>query len=143
MTTIRPTGSCFDDALDFLSERVKRDPCLWDDSTLRLMHGIAVAGSQSDGSLAEGQRYAHAWVEEELVPGQVVAWDCGLLNGGRIYFSVARDEFYAGRQIQHVTAYTPRGAYDENRRTAHFGPWVLEYVLLCKRRTTTPERLEV
>jgi hypothetical protein len=113
---ILPTHRCFDDALDYISERLRRHPGLVE--TLILVHGIARAPN--------GTLYAHAWTEEDGV-----CWEGGLLNGERIWFSVSRDEYYAARQIQETTQYTCREALAENLRSGHYGPWKPIYRMLC------------
>ena len=76
-------NTCFDDALDFLQQRVSRRPALAD--RLRLVHGIVLAPPGTIG-LAPDTRYAHAWV----LDGDVV-WQAGLLNDIKIAFGVALD----------------------------------------------------
>ncbi|HLX21672.1 MAG TPA: hypothetical protein VKR23_16115 [Gaiellaceae bacterium] len=120
MSTIYPTFTCFDDALEFINVRVKQDQRLAFDRTLTLVHGIALAHT------APNEPYAHAWVEE----GDR-CWDAGLVDGQKVYYAVARDEFYAARRIQKTTCYTVRQACLENFRTKHYGPWRAEYAALC------------
>ena len=87
-----PTHHCFDDALDYLNQRVLEEPRLARRKTLYLVHGIAVG---------EHGPYAHGWCEEGGL-----CWDAALANGDRIWYAVARAEFYAARQIQATTRYT-------------------------------------
>ncbi len=113
---IEPTFTCFDDALELIGERVREDPTTV--NTLLLVHGIATG----DG----GDIYAHAWVED----GDH-CWDSGQVNGQRVYYAVARAEFYAARQIVGSTRYTVREAFRENVQSGHYGPWRPAYRLLC------------
>jgi hypothetical protein len=112
---ILPTYQCFDDAIEYIY-RARHTP------PLTLVHGIAMA---SDGSR---RLYAHAWVEEY---GK--CWDCGIVEGQRLWYSVPREEFYAARQIQETTRYTLRQVLRENQRTGTTGPWKPEYQALCGR----------
>jgi hypothetical protein len=122
MADLLPTHHCFDDALEFIAERVKESPSLAHDTALILVHGIARATSGPH----VGELYAHAWCEEE---GH--CWDAALLDGQRIYYSVAREELYAARQVEDVTRYTIQQACLLNLGTRHYGPWVPRYRSLC------------
>lgn len=130
---ILPTHSCFDDALDYLSWRVKRDKrCI---HTLFLVHAICLApeGRKKDTP------FAHAWVEEE-VEGLWVAWQDGFLRGQRITYSCDRDALVASLRVQEFTRYTVKQAAEENRRTGRYGPWLPQYEALCGDGTS--ERFE-
>jgi hypothetical protein len=116
LTDILPTHHCFDDALDLLTERVREDRSSAD--RLRLVHGIATAD--------DGHLYAHAWLEEDAM-----CWDAGLLDNVRVWFSIARDEFYNARRIIATTSYTVAEALRENWRSGHYGPWQPAYRMLC------------
>lgn len=133
--TIFPTHHCFDDALDFITARVRQDPAVAESDTLTLVHGIARLPNP-DGQLQPGERFAHAWVEE----GNHV-WAAGVLDGQRIYFRAERDEYYARLRVEQTTRYSILEAWAENRRTCSYGPWKLEYLALCRPRT--PDRLDV
>jgi len=115
---ILPTYHCFDDAMDLIAERIKEDADRA--RSLLVVHGVAVA--------EDGTRYAHAWVEDGPL-----CWDAGILNGTRIWYAAARDEYYAARRIEHSTAYTLQQAWEENVRTGMYGPWREDYLLLCGR----------
>jgi hypothetical protein len=112
--TILPTFHCFDDALELIAARVAEGA----DGVL-LVHGIAVG--------ANGEPYAHAWVEEHGL-----SWDSGLWQGQRIYYAVGVAEFYAARQIVQTTKYTAREAAEQNHRTHSYGPWEPVYRALCR-----------
>lgn len=115
MATILPTGRCFDDALDLLTERIREGAA---PDALRLVHAILRAEN--------GRRYVHAWLEEH---DQV--WDAGTLDGRRIYYAVAWQEYYQARKVEERTRYTPHQALIENARTGHYGPWKPHYLALC------------
>jgi hypothetical protein len=90
---IEPTYTCFDDALELIVERVREDRGAIE--TLALVHGIATGD--------RGDLYAHAWVED----GDH-CWDSGQVAGQRVYYAVARAEFYAARRVVGSTRYTVR-----------------------------------
>ena len=115
---IEPTFTCFDDALELINERVLEDPATIE--TLTLVHGIATGD--------RGDLYAHAWVEDSEH-----CWDSGQVEGQRVYYAVARAEFYAARQIVGSTRYTVREACLANLQSGHYGPWRPEYRMLCGR----------
>jgi hypothetical protein len=113
---IEPTYTCFDDALELIVERGREDRGTVE--TLALVHGIATGD--------RGELYAHAWVED----GDH-CWDSGQVAGQRVYYAVARAEFYAARRIIGSTRYTVREALRANLQSGHYGPWRPEYRLLC------------
>lgn len=124
MSTIYPTGTCFDDALDYLVTRVKADPRIAHERRVRLAHGIALI---PEGQPGAGERFAHAWVEEADH-----CYTMGILRGERVLVVHEHDAFYLRLRIERVTHYTIRQAYLENLRTNHYGPWKPEYLALCR-----------
>lgn len=122
---IYPTFTCFDDALEFLGDRVKADPVAAA-RQLMLVHGICLAPEGPK----KGTPFAHAWVEE-MKPEGVVVWQAGILEGQRVLYSVGLQEFTQSFQVQQFTRYTVHQAALENERTCHFGPWIPEYEALC------------
>jgi len=123
MPDILPTHTCFDDALDLLSERVTKDPQLAKKRRILLVHGILLV---PEGHPQAGTPYAHAWV---LQAGQ--CWFTGLIDGVRIRYAIPRDAYYAATRLQEFTAYTARQALYENFRSGHYGPWKQAYIDLC------------
>jgi hypothetical protein len=122
--TILPTGTCFDDAIEYLNEIAlhgQRERLL----TLKLVHGICLAPEGAQ----EGTPFAHAWVEEAGVCVQA-----GLFSGEpqKVYYGVKRAEFYAKLRVQVATYYTAPEVVVHNRRTGHFGPWEHLYRDLCQ-----------
>jgi hypothetical protein len=113
----RPTGTCFDDALEFVIEaNVPRSN--WYKYTI--VHGVCVA--------PDGHRYAHAWIERGELAIQV------MLDGEeRFALSLPRGEFYTYYRVRLTTRYTVREAAEENRRTGHYGPWLEQYRQLLGR----------
>jgi len=139
---ILPTRTCFDDALEYLARRLNEmsRPAfdqLMAEGGLVLVHGICIIPLDSPEA---GERFAHAWVEERRDDGSTVVWQDGFLecagelNGQRITYAITREEFQRELQPQRFTRYSPREAWEENRRTGHFGPWLPEYRLLCGRK---------
>lgn len=82
---VLPTGTCFDDALDFLSFRMKQDGVERAMRSLVLVHGICLV---PEGHLKAGTRFAHAWVEETRPDGEVLAWQDGYAEGLRVSYAV-------------------------------------------------------
>jgi hypothetical protein len=122
---IMPTHHCFDDALDFITARVRADRSAVD--KLTLVHGIATATSGPH----LGEPYAHAWVEEADL-----CWDAGIWRGQHLSYAVEHDEYYASLQVQTTTRYTVFEAYIQNKLWATFGPWRDEYRNLCGKSGT-------
>lgn len=130
MTTLYPTHTCFDDALDYLGlvataegRRGLRG--------LALVHGICLVpeGESFVGAGQPGDRFAHAWVESG---GRVIQG--AILDGERVYFSILRVEFFEKWRVQDFTRYTPRQAMRQNRLSNHFGPWESKYEALTRDR---------
>jgi hypothetical protein len=113
-----PTHTCFDDAMDLLVEMitVRKVP----PAQLRLVHGI--------GLLADGRRFAHAWVERG--PS---CYFVGLYQGQRGLCTVVRQDYYQRLRVQERTKYTPWQALRENQRTISYGPWKPAYLALARR----------
>lgn len=121
-----PTHTCFDDALDYCTHRLKMDRRAA--TKLTLVHGILMV---PDGP-KKGTLFAHAWVEER---NQV--WQDGFLEDGtRVTWSMDRKEFAEKMGLQKETRYTLRQARRENLRTMTYGPWLPEYQALCGKGET-------
>lgn len=134
---IRPTHSCFDDALDYIGHRVTENPGLAHGTTLRLVHGIAIVISDVADGLVHGEPFAHAWVEEDVADqAEPIVWQVGILDGARVLFAMPRSAFDRTLKIQASTAYTCREIWIENRRSGTYGPWRPEYLALCRRGKT-------
>lgn len=121
---IHPTHACFDDALDYIGDEIKRRrksklPALV------LVHAICLKPEDQPDA---GQRFAHAWVEE----GDLCV-DHGVVNGVRITFKAKREEYYAGLRPEAMTRYTVREAALMNLKHGNYGPWEERYIALCKR----------
>jgi hypothetical protein len=115
MSTIRPSGHCFDDMLAFFLSRAG--------TAAVLVHGILAS---------DGTRYAHAWVEEDGL-----AWESGIDPDGRqMFYAVAALDFVLGRHVERCTRYTFLDVVRENRTHGTHGPWDPDYRALCGRGGT-------
>jgi len=132
MPTIYPSRSCFDDAIDFIETRVRENPQIVHGTSLLLVHGIAIAPPDHDGSIVTGQPFAHAWVDEHDRADGDVAWASGILDGSRVYYAVRRREFYRYLRIRRFTRYTLREVWEHNQQWGTYGPWRDEYRALCR-----------
>lgn len=124
---IYPTGTCFDDALEFLCDVVTAMPGEVD--RFRLVHAICLMPETQDNA---GERFAHAWVEEAGTADGVIAWSFGIWRGVRVRYAVGRDDKYAHLRPQDVTYYTAEEAWRENVAARHYGPWRPAYAALVK-----------
>jgi hypothetical protein len=121
MTTILPTHKCFDDAIDLLGDILKAHPDAADTDEFQLVHAICSPG---------GDPFSHAWIESK---GGIVFW-YGIVEGdGRSLLITPAPEYRAQFKIIEEMRYTPRQAWEENKRTGHYGPWVEKYRQLTGR----------
>ena len=131
MTTLLPTRSCFNDAIEYL-EWLGREAiatanrALIDRPDLLLVHAIV------DPIGSDVGRHAHAWVEDgaEIV-------QAAILDGQKVSVRFDRAEYEAQARIEVCTKYTMREVVDENRKHGTYGPWRDEYLALC---ADAPER---
>jgi hypothetical protein len=133
MTTIEPTHSSFDDAMEFFEMFDMDNAVVRADMvrTLRLVHGVCLS--------SEGIGYAHGWVEEAVEgdpdratwPPHVV-WQGMMHEGRRAYFAVERDWFYSAYRVKHRTAYRMEQFAAMNLSSGHYGPWLAKYRALMK-----------
>jgi hypothetical protein len=117
---ILPTHTCFDDAFELISDRVRADPALARSRRLRIVHGIALMPPHQENA---GQPFAHAWAEEH---GYCLT--IGVLEGERVIVRQPRDAFYERLRVQSSTPYTVHQAWQANLRTGHYGPWMEAYL---------------
>ena len=120
--TLRPTGTCFDDALDLLQSYSIGSP-VEHLTHLRLVHGILTD--------EVGCEFSHAWVED-LDADEAIF--CALRDEERIYVSVPRMEYRKGFRVREATSYTVEQAWNENAKSGHYGPWQDRYQSLCRAR---------
>jgi hypothetical protein len=123
--TVLPTHSCFDDALEYISKRVKADPA--GSRGLRLVHCLAEVRAEP------GRIISHAFVLE----GD--NWiDQGMLGGVvRVIMARTREEIEQTLRLIDITYYSLQELAIENLRTGTFGPWKPEYLARCRDKETT------
>lgn len=127
--SIRPTHTCFDDALDLLSARLRKNPELADAGLFVVVHAICLIpdGPEKD------KRFAHAWLEE----GGATAWQGGILDGQLIAYAVDARELEAELRMEKAWRYTPREVAAENGKHVTYGPWKPELLELCRKKKNT------
>lgn len=128
MSTIHPTNSCFDDALEMLEARIRKEPELARSSLLVLVHAICLIPEDHPEA---GHRFAHCWLEE----GGANAWQAGFLDGERVVYLMNARELELELRVEKAWRYTPREVWEHNRRTETYGPWEPELQALCGRKT--------
>ena len=122
-TVVLPTHTCFDDALDLLVTILQKHPDAANTGEFLLVHAICHRPEA-------GGAFAHAWVENEHGTG--FAFQFGILNGKRELFAQPVKDHYARLTPSDITKYTPRQAWEENRRHENYGPWLEKYLVLCR-----------
>ena len=118
---ILPTGKCFDNALDHLTELLKENPDRRWNGEYTLLHGIL--------KLEDGTPYAHAWLEtaEECLDFGI--WDGdGVHKGSLCRFTVEKAEYYRERGVIECTRYSVQEVWKENRKYGTYGPWLQKYM---------------
>jgi hypothetical protein len=126
-----PTGTAFDDALDWLqvSEQLGV-PLLELERRAWVMHGICL-------SPVSDEPFAHAWVHLRERPSVVLATPTGDGDDtpfGLVYFEASQRAFDVYFRPQLVTRYTVRECIEQNALHEHYGPWLPEYIELCTPR---------
>jgi len=122
---LRPTHTCFDDAIDFLELLPLDKPQLRDDilRSFQVAHGFCVSST--------GVPYVHAWIEE-LVSGdpERITWPAHVVwqgylrdNGRRGYFAVPASWFYTTFGVFNRELYSLEQVAQHNLATGHYGPW--------------------
>lgn len=128
--TILPTHTCFNDVMAYMQRAVTAPG--WE--RLSVCHGLAALPKSGD-------LYAHAWVEEQLPDGGVLAWNSGILDGDMIWYSQAREDFLVHRKVlAGYRRYPLHEVLRENRRTGTFGPWDASLLAYCVAPGETPRR---
>lgn len=117
---VYPTGTCFDDAVEWINARCEDQPFLATTRQMMLVHAI-VTNNET------GEEYAHAWVEDS---GMCVF--AGIKDGERGYFAVRPDEYIKASKARLITRYTCRQLLKLCRQTGSSGPWKPEYLALVK-----------
>lgn len=121
MTTLFPTNTCFDDALDYILAMVKEyriNPN--NEHRYKICHGILLGSDKKP--------YSHAWVEFD---DDVII--SGIWNGSKVYATGDRKEYYREvRVTSDVTKYTLQEVLAMNRKYCTYGPWVDRYLDLTR-----------
>ena len=128
MTTIFPTGTCFDDTLVHQSDLFKTNPLL----AMRqfIVHGICLV---PEGQSNANEPFAHSWVEDDAT-GMV--WQSGFIDGQKVWYGTPRADWYPLIRVQTSTRYTFIEAIGWNYKTNYYGPWEPAYLALCRPRGT-------
>ena len=131
---LRPTGQCFDDALEFFE--------IFDTAQLQVRHYLANAMRIAHGicAVASGETFVHAWVEESLLGDDIdrrhwpreVVWQATLCEAGRTFYAVERSWFYEAYHVRERQLYTLLDAAKLNVLSGHYGPWLTKYQLQMK-----------
>jgi hypothetical protein len=119
VSSILPTHTCFDDAIEIMEAIVKVDPSICFGNDLLLVHAV--------GLKADGKRFSHAWLEMD---GMAIFR--GIVDGKRMELSAPRRQYYHSLKLQQLTRYNCRQVRDENIKSGHFGPWIEPYISLCR-----------
>jgi flavorubredoxin len=117
--SLKPTHTCFDDALDYIERCLKADRKYAE--RLLLVHGICATRT--------GREFAHAWVED--ADGYV--WGGCIHKGEKMYASRLRQQFEREIAIVKCTRYTLPEVAVMNVLHLTSGPWEPEYRALCRR----------
>lgn len=120
---VRPTGTCFDDALDFLEELsktgVSKKELIRD---FVLVHGICMTPT------VPSVQFAHAWVEWR----QQLVFQRGIVDGQVLTYSMPLSQFEQRFNPVKTTRYTVAEAARRNAETNSYGPWEPEYAALTR-----------
>lgn len=126
--TIFPTNTCFDDTLDFIDALYFSGVPKQALRNLFVVHAICLwPGHQPGTEHRAGERFAHGWIER----GKFVI-QCGIIDEERRWYALERESFYQHMRVQRMTRYSTEEALRENFRTNSYGPWLPEYLALCK-----------
>jgi hypothetical protein len=116
------TGTCFDDAMDFLEETCKEDMVAFvkNEDLFRLVHAIV------DPDL--GDPYSHAWVEYE----EKFVWSGYMFNNERIFVETPIKKFYERLNVKVSKKYTIKEMLNLNKISGTYGPWEKMFIDLCR-----------
>jgi hypothetical protein len=122
MDNLYPTGTCFDDAIDYLNWLCTQEP--WNikkfNKKYRVVHGIC--------HFEDGRPYAHCWLEKGNK-----AMDFRMYNDKKVMVQYTKGEFISILKPSRAIRYTIQECCDlEKRVHGHPGPWHPEIITLCK-----------
>jgi hypothetical protein len=141
MPSLYPTHHCFDDALDFVQDLVRKGARPeWLIDTCTIVHAICRIpdGAGFDPDDVDGRLFSHAWVE---LDGHV--FQAGLRNLGddpvkqRVWYATTPEAQLERLRPTRVWRYTLKEAWEHNERHMTFGPWEPELIELCRNRRKT------
>lgn len=116
---IMPTGQCFDDSMEFLSNRIKNEPGAY--TRYVLIHAM-IRG-------INGAVHAHSWVED---PVEDCVWTAGIKQRERVFVRVFDQAAYRAFVGAHdITCYSIEEARQMMQRHKHPPPWEPRYRRLC------------
>lgn len=132
-TTVYPTHTCFDDAMEFVNQAVIEHGFDKAFDTFFLCHGIC--------AMPDGRLFAHAWVVElDRAAKQDYVWFSGVWRGQKIFGKVCKADFYNELVVtSDVTQYDMLRVCNENVKHGTFGPWEERYLALCAKPGTIKE----
>lgn len=129
---IVPTGTCFDDALDFFGQVLTPKQVFALAQDFSIVHGICLSQETKTP-------YAHAWVEQRnALGGNTIIWQAGVYEGDRVYYAMALGDFEEDFIVQTCTRYTLTLALKMNDLWNNFGPWRKDYLALCRQQHEDP-----
>lgn len=123
MSTVYPTHTCFDDAIDIMVEFAQSHPAAITMERITLVHAIC--------QMDDGQDFSHAWVESKHL-GR--AYFKGLQNGRKELFECDAKSYRKDLKAREITEYDYSAMVKENYRHATYGPWEKKYIDLCRKR---------
>lgn len=114
-----PTGTCFDDTVEYMLKAPSPDAVL--------VHTIC-------SSNATSPPFVHAWVEHADM-----IFTCGLYNGEKVFFGVNKFDFRGRLSIRYEVRYTFQQMTQHLLSTLTSGPWDHEVnAIIDARKGTTP-----
>lgn len=117
-TTLNPTHTCFDDAVEMIEEFLRTRRFLPGD--LFLIHAIVAPDGMKDSS--------HAWVETK----NDTAFFNAILKNQKVIVECRASEYRKELNVKASTSYSVKEALDMNKLHGTYGPWKKEYIALCR-----------
>lgn len=118
-----PTGTCFDDAVDYLNDLCSKEPwkIKWLNKQYKIVHGICL--------LEDGSPYSHCWLERANR-----CYDFRLYGSSikeKVMVEYTRIEYYSRFKPQKMLKYSLKDCCDLERTYGYPGPWDAELRKLC------------
>lgn len=122
--TLRPTGKCFDHALDELQRLIKENPDRRHNREFKLVHGLVMYDFK--------EAFAHAWLEtdKECIDFAIVSG--GEHDGEICRYTVEKSEYYQYLDVIDCTRYDVEEVWRLNSYFGTFGPWEEKYLSRTK-----------